>query len=694
MRLKNIHYALLLGAGIAMSGCSDYLDTSSPSIPSNESVFTSEALTKNAVMGVYSALIADNLYKGRIPCNWQGVTDIELGRNENNSDEDGYPNYWGSIYQDRCRWTDGYKLAELATAAVDGIRQSPLMESNPTLMKSYLGEMLTLRALAYFELVRLWGDVPYKEETSKSDLSNVYIGKTSRDTIYNAIIGNLQEAIGYLPWMGEGEYTAERVTKGFAYGLLARVALAAGGYSLRDANQLSDEGIEHLGRIQEMSGYYVGRPKDWQKYYEIAENACAELIGNSENPHGLDPDYGNIWKTVCRLELNKYNENLFEVAMGMAQNGDIGNLIGYSIDGENKHTKGGRSMGGTYSTSNAYYFYSFDPDDKRRDYSVYWTSYKHDSATDTDGEKMGNNPINVQFNKWNYFWTTDEWKALLKEATARIGNGINWIIMRYSDVLLMYAEAANALHDPNYVNPTAGISPREALQTVRERAFGTGSPEATVTASGQDEFFDAIVNERAWEFGGEAVRKGDLIRWGLLDQKIQEMQEAICCMMDGGTEVKCFDKTYAAGELPTKLYYRYMEDGETGIVNGDEDATEFIDIASINFYKQYEETQTPSGNQWMSTNWLSGNVRPDANNPESTKHLDNFVKILKMGSGLMATYDYEALYNKLTTYGSALRTRMATERIGNGVCNFRCLFPIYSEDVYETKGTVSNSYGY
>ena len=101
--------------------------------------------------------------------------------------------------------------------------------------------------------------------------------------------------------------------------------------------------------------------------------------------------------------------------------------------------------------------------------------------------------------------------------------------MRYSDIYLMFAEAMNELYGPDHQNTTAGMTARQALEKVRERAFGSGSSEITKYDS---DFFNAIVNERAWEFGGEGVRKMDLIRWGLLDSKIEAMKESLCLMLD------------------------------------------------------------------------------------------------------------------------------------------------------------------
>ena len=123
---------------------------------------------------------------------------------EVNSDY-GQNHYYGNSGNSTTRWNNIFRFAELASAAVEGMRGGELLKTNPTVGKPLLGEALTLRALAYFELVRIYGDIPYKKTTSNSDLSNVYIGKIDRDTVYADLVKNLQEAIEYLPWLGSGK---------------------------------------------------------------------------------------------------------------------------------------------------------------------------------------------------------------------------------------------------------------------------------------------------------------------------------------------------------------------------------------------------------------------------------------------------------------------------------------------------------
>ena len=689
--MKKYKSIILLFGCLCMASCSDFLDTESLSEQTGEVIYENEGMTRSAIMGIYSQLCDTYVYGQKMSVNWQGVSDIELASGYQNDPsttgaDNGIANYWCNWYLENTKWEGIFKMAELASTTVDGLRKSTKLSESNTL-QGYLGEALVLRSLAYFELVRRYGDVPYKEGMSNSDLSNVYMGKTDRDSIYSCIIKEMKEAINYLPWMGTSDYNSERVTKGFAKGLLARIALFAGGWSVRDGNAFDDTNVEHYPNIEgnpgmeETNGFYVGRPKNWRDYYEIAEQQCAELIADSENPHALDPDYGDIWKTVCGLGYNAYNENLFEVANGVGYSGDIGTLMGRAMDGNIGY--GQRGFGGTYVSTNAYYFYSFDRADKRRDYACYWPTYKKDSDVDGGNREIMNNDImNVRLGKWSFWWTSDTYRSIAATATSRTPTGINWIIMRYSDVLLMFAEAGYALNgSADMINSVAGISPRQALEAVRQRAFGADSPQVS---SYDSDFFEAIVNERAWEFGGEGIRKLDLVRWGLLDSKIEDMKKAMLYMMDGTKTVQIFDKTYNPSDFPQVLYYTY----EGSNLNG-----EFIDWSSVNFYMN--RNANPNPKIYREIRWFPGNYWERKDESAAKTLIQNSAKVCACASGLRASYDYTGLLQELQ-WGAQIQDYILKNisQMGNGKCNYRHLYPIYYEDVYKSNGCLSNSYGY
>lgn len=131
---------------------------------------------------------------------------------------------------------------------------------------------MAIRAYAYWNIVRFYGDVPYTDIPT-SDLTTFSSSRVSRDTIYDHCVRDLQQAIDLLPWQSEGMVsTPERFTKNSAYGILARVALYAAGYSLRwdlstvpyNASTVRIAQREDKARIHEL--------------YQIAADACKAVI--------------------------------------------------------------------------------------------------------------------------------------------------------------------------------------------------------------------------------------------------------------------------------------------------------------------------------------------------------------------------------------------------------------------------------
>lgn len=672
--MKNLVRFILVIFAITLSSCEkDFLETTSPSKLSSKTVFKTPSMAEAAIMGVYGKMTDSYIYGQKLSVNWQGVSDIEtasgfsLDNYNATSRDEGAANFYDNAYNHTTRWQALYEMVELASSAIDGIRNSPILESQSDEMKPLLGEALTLRALAYFELVKYWGDVPYKREASKSDLSNVYIGKTDRDVIYAGLVEDLQEAEGYLPWLktNSNYSTAERITKAFTKGLLAKVALFAGGWSLRDGNLFPDKELEHHPTIEEVDGYYVGRVQNWRDYYQIAAQQTAEILGSGDHLHALDPDYENIWKKVNQLQQNPYNENLFEVAFGLGNNGDIGSLMGYEVSGNSQY--GIRGFGGSYVSSHAYYFYSFDPEDTRRDVTLTWLRFESENI-----ETVKNDPLNVSFAKWRIHWMSDSYMDLHSTATSRVATGVNWILMRYSDIYLMYAEAQSQLAGPDAGNSIAGMTPREALEKVRKRAFGVGSPKVQQY---DNDFFEAIVNERAWEFGAESIRKHDLIRWGLLYEKIETMKKTLCLMFDQ-QPVTIFDKTYEPSDFPQTVYYKYEDDV-------------YVDQSSINYYTNLGASPGP---EYESISWFPQDAakREDGS---STNYIDWPTRVLLAATGLNKEYNYSNFLGTLSN-GSEVQANLATYPMGNGVCNYRHFFAIYYEDIFESQGNLENSYGY
>ena len=170
------------------------------------------------------------------------------------------------------------------------------------------------------------------------------------------------------------------------------------------------------------------------------------------------------------------------------------------------------------------YVFSFDADDKRKWVTIapYEWDYRSDDNSDihgSTGEDIGSNPVLYQkLDAANKFYLAKFRYEWLNYDVDNDDDGLNIPIMRYSDILLMYAEAmigGISGDDPKY---KGARSAAEIFNLVRERAYGnTDHNVATVT-------MDLIMEERAKEFAGEHIRKYDLMRWGIFGSKMTEAE--------------------------------------------------------------------------------------------------------------------------------------------------------------------------
>ena len=581
----------IVGIGaIILTSCSDFLDQTSPSEMTGDAVFNSTTYTQQALNKVYAGLTKDETYVQSVPIHFGMNSDIELvdglgATNSNSNNERGTCNYnpqlsWSKLNNN---WKGMYEAIENANIVVEGIEGSALIaEGNASRSKMLMfkGEALTLRAMLYLDLIRTYGDVPMKFETTNTDGSNIYLGKTDRDVIMERLITDLEEAIGYLPWAGTSGYTTEKMTKGFAHGLLARIAMTYAGYSIRES---SKSGYENMPDCD--ATYPTQRPgtEKRRELYTLAVKHLDAIIASGY--HKLNPSYENEWYLLNQLTLDQtYQENLYEVAHGVSFSGEMGYTIGVRINGKTTYYGAKGNSSGKVKVT-APFFWSFNKNDQRRDLTFANFDIREGDNGNTIETMQGNSPFGIYLAKWDPRKMTDKWLNAARASADKVATGINNVIMRYSDVLLLYAEVLNELQGADAVGPTCGLSARKAFEEVRSRAFAeTHKAEAISyvnSLSSGDEFFNALVDERAWEFAGEAIRKWDLIRWGLLSQKIEEAKAAYKELIK---------------VAPKKLYYKMKADkpGE-------------IDPESICWYEEPQvTTDYKSVNFWGSENEETG----------------------------------------------------------------------------------------
>lgn len=647
--MKNIAKAFILAAGVmSMASCSDFLDQTSPSELTNETISQSTYYTGLTVNKIYGGLAQDATYSQYIPIIWGLNSDCELvdglGDDATNAtSERGNMNYnanpgWSRLAQ---VWDAMYGVIENANLTIEMVESSPLTTgggSDQKTMERYKGEALTLRAMLYFDLIRFFGDIPLKLESSKSDLSNAYLEKTDRDVIMDTLIVDLKKAIELLPWAGEvSTYSTEHVTKGYAHALLANIALTRAGWAIREK---AKDGYETA--IYTDATYPTQRcdAATRKAMYELALEHLSDIISNGT--HKLNPSIENEWYLLNQRQLDQtYRENIFEIPMGLGVSSELGYTVGVRINGASaQYGAKGNSSGKMKVT--APFFWSFDKKDLRRDITCCNLQLKETSGVLKE-EMLGNTPFAIYVGKWDIRKMNEEWRqAAIATGNAKWMSGINVVRMRYPQVLLMYAEVMNELAGPdgNYAG-SAGMTARQALAEVHCRAFDQADKaeaQSYIDAIPADKetFFEAIVDENAWELAGEGVRKFDLIRWNLLAEKTQEFKDNYVAQMND--EINGY---------PEKIYFNYTDESKT-----------VIDMSSVEWYGLPEGKTSAD---YDDSKDFFGKERTDATQKNLTVNLPS------ISSGL----------------------------VGDNVeVKNRYLLPIGSTTISASNGTLYNSYGY
>src|SRR5690606_17500266 len=242
-----------------------------------------------------------------------------------------------------------------------------------------------------------------------------------------------------------------------------------------------------------------------EKMYALAKQECLDIINsNTQRLLGFE----EVFRRFNQENLAAGGESMWEIPFSEGRGRVIFDL-GVRHLKTSQYT--GQNREGTVGP-NPIMLYEFDKDDARRFVSI--VPYEWDRAGDVADAGAFQTPSSLgrlYFGKYRYEW-------MGRRVTSTNDDGLNWMYMRYADVLLMAAEAINELDGPAAAAPY--------LKMIRDRAFPGQTQKVTefmqkATAS-KEAFFNAIVDERALEFTGEMLRKGDLIRWNLLSSKLAE----------------------------------------------------------------------------------------------------------------------------------------------------------------------------
>lgn len=352
-------------------------------------------------------------------------------------------------------WRDHYKIIVNANNIIDIIdNYKPLNNAEQALLTAYKGEASFLRALAYFNLVRLYGDVP-KLTTRLSDPSSaIGIGRTPVSEIYSSvIIPDLEFAAANCFAKGNQDLSGEeaRATKGAALTILGKVYLTIG---------------------------------DHAKAAEALKKLIVDKVAGS---YSLLSDFSMIHKAE-----NKFNdESIFEVNYNATAG--QGNFLFKWMTNENGYRYGVATGGGPVIMFN--FMQEFVADNDWVD-APDWTRY---NATLDSGKLVGGSP---ELQPWPKKFTPEVSTLADYDIT---GTNNNYMVTRYADALLMYAEAL--------LGSNQGATAVQYVNMVRTRAGLKGIDVADLD-------LERILHERRLELAFEGHRYFDLVRTGKAIEKI------------------------------------------------------------------------------------------------------------------------------------------------------------------------------
>lgn len=574
LSLKTWAVAITL-AGSTLTSCRDAIEVTPYSSFTGANFFSSVEEAKLATLGVYEPMKTPALYAWYVSMLYDCDSDQAFNSPGTTPDWRAIPHYLGIpqtnfFYE---TWSTYYSAIDRANVAIARIPQMPQFSNGTATEKAdlnrLLGEAKFLRGFYYFELVRLWGDVPFKTTPSQTG-EQLALPLTDRYDIYTQIIKDMQEGGDALP---NTLSTDERVNKWAAKAVLARVALYAGGYSLR-----SD------GTMQ--------RPTNYRDFYQLAQTQLNDVINSSL--YSLNPNYAQVYKNQS-MQVFDAKENLFEASIYTPTiTGTNNSSIGYYNAPQTALGVYGSTLFRVFATRT--FYNSFKDGDLRRDFAV--ARYSLDANGNRVGLLGSTQDASWAPGKWSREWQNNS-------ALERTYTNINFVIMRYADVLLMRAEVENELNNgPNtlaydainqvtrrafranlagnrvtvtigsggsgyvagttFVRLTGGggsdasavatiTSGRISAITMLSNGYGyTSLPTVAITGAGtgatatvsllpnvpttsidlaaglsKDNFLKAIQDERNWELCFEGIRRADLIRWNLLATKVRDTQTAL-----------------------------------------------------------------------------------------------------------------------------------------------------------------------
>ncbi|MDV7139068.1 RagB/SusD family nutrient uptake outer membrane protein [Maribacter sp. TH_r10] len=484
MKTKNIFiYTFIL---FSFLSCEKFLEEEPRAIVAPETFFASENDARQAIQGTYAILKNNSIY-GQVGLDHfydNGADIIEPNRSANFVEPIGNYSLNEALADVSVQkmsvsdtWKDLYRVIFNTNIIIDRVsgNEALLQEARTEI----IAEATFLRALCYWHITNLWGAAPYYNEVLTLEEVG-QLGRTDEATIINGILSDLQFAQANLP-DSYPEAQRGRASKWAAAIIEAKIYMK-------------------------------------QESWEAGLAKCLEII--NESPHMLLPTYNEVFdplneynaEIIWSLDFAKDIEGIFDPAFpGAAFAGNNSwrpSMFNPRLRDEPKNTDergalrdalsaNGQAFNGTgLQVASKDFAEKFPLNDLRRELNIV-------------DNYLG---FDLNFPYMAKFWNLD------LETSPRFNHSDNRMVFRLADVHLMAAECENERPGGD---PTVAYG---YIKEIRERAFATIEEAEAIKGLSQQEFREAIYDERKWELAGEAHRRYDLIRWGILLDVVQNLE--------------------------------------------------------------------------------------------------------------------------------------------------------------------------
>lgn len=489
--MKNIIHKFFFATLIlfTISACDEALDKLPLDAPSDETFFSNETELKLALTGAYREIywrsgslpyqsLLDNATDlGFLRTDFSGMQSYSRGAHSSNTS--GFAETWDKMYSGIGRTNNLLANMSKAQAAVSADVYNRIQ-----------AEALFLRAYYYSWLIQLYGDVPFITSLPP-DIEAAKVPKTSRTEIAAALYTDLDQAASVLPatWpAGERGHA----TKGMALGLKARIALVTGDYATAAAA---------AKQVMDMNAYTLHA--DYEELFTYAGENSNEILLSM--PHlvgfvstGIPRQQGpRNAAGYSQLVPSQFIVDSYECIDGLPI--DESPLYDPANPFANRDPRLDASIVRPQSVF-ATYVFETHPD------SINTTKIVDGVATRVANQDVRNAFATFTGYLWRKFSAAEDMPANVDTGS------LDFILMRYAEILLIYAEAKIELNEIDQ-------SVLDAINRIRARAYGVAlsatSEYPAITIMDQNALRTIVRRERKVELAQEGFRMTDIHRWNI-----------------------------------------------------------------------------------------------------------------------------------------------------------------------------------